>query len=108
MGIFKFPPDDYGFTTDANNEIVLAERQIFCEAHNIHPRFPMSDAEHLEFEIYLSRKYREEFKSYLLRFGGLRNTYRLVEAKNGKSFLLRYYIDRRVCNGTAQKATISV
>lgn len=108
MGIFKFPPDEYGFTTDASNETVLAERQIFCEAHNIHPRFPMSDLEHIEFEIYLSRKYREEFIEYLLQFGGLNNTYRLIEAKNGKSFLLRYYINRRAESDTNEKATVSV
>lgn len=95
MGIFKFPPDKYGFTTDASNETVLTERQIFCKAHNIRPQFPMSDLEHIEFEIYLSRKYRKEFIQYLESIGGLNYGYLTVEAMSRRSFLLRYYIDRR-------------
>lgn len=93
--IFKFPPDEYGFTTDANNETVLAERKIFCEENHIHPIFPMSDIEHIAFEIYLSRKYREEFIDYLESIGGLNHGYLTIEAMSRRSFLLRYYTDRR-------------
>ncbi len=98
MGIFKFPPDMYGFTTDASNETVLAERKIFCEANNIHPRFPMSDAEHIAFEIYLSRKYRSEFIEYLISIGKLEHGYQTIKAMSRESFLLKYYINRRQQN----------
>lgn len=101
MGIFKFPPDEYGFTTDASNETVLAERQIFCEAHNIHPRFPMSDLEHIEFEIYLSRKYREEFIEYLLSIGRLNHGYQTVKAMSRESYLLAYYINEKKARSAA-------
>lgn len=108
MGIFKFPPDEYGFTIDASNETVLAERQIFCKAHNIHPRFPMSDLEHIEFEIYLSKKHRKEFIEYLESIGGLNHGYLTIGAMNRRSFLLRYYIDRRAECGANEKTTVSV
>lgn len=90
--IFKFPPDVYGFTTNASDKTVLAERKIFCKEKNLHPIFPLSDLEHIELEIRLSKKYGKEFNEYIGKFGDVPKAYKLAEAMNRKSYLLAYYM----------------
>lgn len=93
--IFKYPPDNYGFTTDMNNPTVIQERNAFCKRIGEPTHFPLSDIQHIEFEIELSRKYRKEFKEYLNNIGGLEAGFNTIVASGRMSFLLNYYMERR-------------
>lgn len=93
--MFKYPPDEYGYTTDMRNHTVQAERELYCKEIGEPPHFPMSDIERIEFEIMLSRKYRKDFVDYLKSIGGLEIGLKTIEAQNRRSYLLNYYMERR-------------
>lgn len=92
---FKFPPDKYGRTVDMRDHTMQIERDKYCERIGESKHFPLSDIQHIEFEIEMSKKYRKEFIEYLNSSGGLEASLRVVEAQNRVSFLLNYYIKRR-------------
>lgn len=93
--IFKFPPDEYGFTTNMSDPAVIQERNEYCNRIGEPTHFPLSDIQHIEFEIELSKKYRKEFKEYLNGIGGLEAGYNTIVASGRTSILLNYYIERR-------------
>lgn len=93
--MFKYPLDDFGYTTDMRNHTVRAERELYCKEIGEPPQFPMSDIERIEFEIMLSRKYRKEFIEYLKSIGGLEIGLKTIETQGCKSYLLNYYMERR-------------
>lgn len=101
--MFKYPPDKYGFTVDMKNQTVQTEREMYCKEIEEPVHFPLSDIQHIEFEIKLSRKYRKEFIKYLKGIGGLEIGLKTIEAQNERSFLLSYYMERRRQN--ERKAT---
>lgn len=93
--IFKYPPDEYGFTTDMSDPAVIQERNSYCKRIGEPTHFPLSDIQHIEFEIELSKKYRKEFVEYLNSIGGLEAGFNTIVASGRTSFLLNYYIERR-------------
>lgn len=103
---FKFPPDKYGRTVNLRDHTMKTERDEYCRSIGESPNFPLSDAQHDEFEIAMSKKYRKEFTQYLKSIGGLEIGVKTVEAQNRKSTLLNHYIERRRRN--ERKAAIPV
>ena len=93
--IFKYQPDEYGFTTNMSDPAVIQERDEYCNRIGEPTHFPLSDIQHIEFEIELSKKYRKEFKEYLNSIGGLEAGFNKIAASGRTSFLLNYYIERR-------------
>lgn len=104
--IFKYPPDNYGFTTDIRDPAVRQERDAYCKRIGEPTHFPLSDIQRIEFEIELSRKYRKEFKEYLNGIGGLEAGFNTIIASGRMSFLLNYYMERR--RQSERKAAFSV
>lgn len=103
---FKFPPDDYGRTLNMCDHTMQLEREAYCKTLGEPSHFPLSDIQHIEFEIKMSKKYRKEFIEYLNNSGGLEASLRVIEAQNRVSFLLNYYMERRRQN--ERKTALSV
>lgn len=86
---FKFPPDRYGRTLNMCDHTMQLERDAYCKRIGEPSHFPLSDIQHIEFEIYMSKKYRKEFVEYLKKIGGLSN------AKN-KSYAICFFHEDKV------------
>lgn len=92
---FKFPPDRYGRTLDMSDHTMQLERDAYCKRIGEPSHFPLSDIQHIEFEIYMSKKYRKEFVEYLKKIGGLNVASLTIAAMNKKSNLIEHYMERR-------------
>lgn len=92
---FKFPPDMYGRTVDMRDHTMQLEREAYCKRIGESPHFPLSDIQHIEFEIDMSKKYRREFIEHLKKIGGLEIGLKTIEAQSKVSFLLNFYMERR-------------
>ena len=90
---FKFPPDRYGRTLNMCDHTMQLERDAYCKKIGEPSHFPLSDIQHIEFEIYMSKKYRKEFAEYLKKIGGLEIGLKTIEAQGKVSFLLNYYME---------------
>ena len=96
-----FRMSKYGRTVNLGNKTAHAELIDYKRRIGEDINFPLGDNEYLKFEIYISRKYREEFKEYLRKFGGLRTAAITFRAASMPSNLLEYYVERSEKNGKA-------
>ncbi|MBP9988040.1 MAG: hypothetical protein KBT46_00940 [Ruminococcus sp.] len=92
--IFKFP-DKYGRIANLKNQQVAQERNDYSKENNLY--LPLSDDEHLRFEIYLSKKYKKQLKSYCLEYGTVENALLTFCAGNTTSNLLQFLYNERNC-----------
>lgn len=92
---FKFPPDVYGRTLNMCDHTMQLEREAYCKRIGEPSHFPLSDIQHIEFEIDMSKKYKKEFVEYLKSIGGLEIGLKTIEAQGRRSYLLNYYMERR-------------
>lgn len=90
---FKFPPDRYGRTLNMCDHTMQLERDAYCKRIGEPSHFPLSDIQHIEFEIDMSKKYRKEYVEYLKKIGGLEIGLKTIEAQCKVSFLLNYYME---------------
>lgn len=87
-----FKISKYGRTVNLRNSTAFNELTRYKEENKKHSQFALGDDEFLEFEIYMSKKYRAEFRSYVLQCGGLRIAAQTFRAASMPSKLIEYWL----------------
>lgn len=92
--MFKFQ-DNYGRTVNLRNWIAAAELDVFKLKIGEHHDFPLGDNQFLDFEIELSRKYKDIFGQLVSSWGGPEITEKTLKASNYKSNIFEYWMAKK-------------
>ena len=87
-----FKISKYGRTVNLRNKTAHDELIEYKRRNGEHSQFPLGDDAFLDFEIYMSQKYRAEFRSYVVLCGGLRIAAQTFKAASMPSKLIEYWL----------------
>ena len=92
--MFKFQ-DNYGITVNLRNSVAAAELEEYKLKIGEHRDFALGKSQFLDFEIELSRKYKDIFGQLVSSWGGPEITEKTLKASNYKSNLFEYWMAKK-------------
>ncbi|MCQ2484774.1 MAG: hypothetical protein MJ168_05510 [Clostridia bacterium] len=86
--------ENYGRIVNLANGKVHGEYVKYKIINGKHAEFPLSDIDFVDFEIYVSKRYKKDFTTFVNAYGGIASAKKCFDTASKSSWLLNYWAER--------------